>query len=82
MTTLLNRELICQRLGGCSWRTAKRRLQDLGIQPKQAGREVYITDDQLAEAVSGQVHHETANIPDWTAMQKMRKHSKKPSGAL
>jgi hypothetical protein len=82
MTMLLNRDLICRHLGGCTWRTAKRRLRDLGIQPKRAGREVYITDDQLAEAVSGHSDREPANIPNWAAMRKMRKHSKKSNGAL
>lgn len=62
---LLGRKQICEALGHVTWRTAKRRLAALGITPRQAGREAYITDTQLEQAIQGQTSQSKPREPNW-----------------
>ncbi|MBU2788597.1 hypothetical protein HFQ13_10385 [Acidithiobacillus sp. VAN18-1] len=69
---LLTRDMIREKLGGCSWPTALRRLRALGIEPKRAGREAYITDDQLESAINGgdRQKHQEVTGPNWSALEQ------------
>lgn len=62
---LLGRKQICDALGYVTWRTAKRRLAALGITPRKAGREVYITDAQLEQAIQGWPGEKPRVTPNW-----------------
>ena len=50
---ILRRQQICEYLGVATWKTARARLRQLGVEPKRAGREVYVTDAQLEQATGG-----------------------------
>lgn len=62
---LLGRQQICDALGHVTWRTAKRRLAALGITPRKAGREAYITDAQLEQAIQGTPGETPRAAPNW-----------------
>ncbi|MGK9450331.1 hypothetical protein ACSSZE_03560 [Acidithiobacillus caldus] len=66
---LLNRALICERLGGCTWRTALNRLRILGLEPRKVGREYYLVEEDLEQAVSGKKQQEE---PDFSALERLR----------
>ena len=73
---LLTRDLICERLGGCTWRTAHKRLTILGLTPKKVGREYYLLEADLEQAVSGKavsVPEEPKVEPDFSALDRIRK---------
>jgi len=42
---------ICQRLGGVSEKTAKRRIKDAGIRPARPGRAPMLTEDELSQVI-------------------------------
>jgi hypothetical protein len=75
MTMILNRQGICAILGGCSWRTAQRRLQKMGLEPRRAGHEAYLTDEQIVNALAddarwmavGALHEQQRSdtVPHW-----------------
>ncbi len=83
---LLTRDLICERLGGCTWRTAQKRLTILGLTPKKVGREYYLLEADLERAVSGKaapIPEEPKVEPDFSALDRIRKRGRprKQSGA-
>lgn len=74
---LLTRSLICERLGGCTWKTAQKRLKILGLEPKKVGREYYLVEDDLESAVSGTPKEKTPKVePDFSALDRIRKQGR------
>ena len=73
---LLNRDLICERLGGCTWRTALSRLHILGLEPRKVGREYYLVEEDLEQAVSGKKEPQPEGRPNWEALNQVRKQGR------
>lgn len=71
---LLNRALICEYLGGCTWKTALKRLQILGLEPRKLGREYYIVENDLETAISGK--NRPSEEPDFSVLDRLPKRGK------
>ncbi|MCL4525230.1 MAG: hypothetical protein M1492_01810 [Gammaproteobacteria bacterium] len=77
---LLTRALICERLGGCTWKTALKRLEILGLEPRKVGKEVYLVEDDLERAVSGHKRQEPTEEPDFSVLERLRKPGRPKRG--
>lgn len=75
---LLNRTLICERLGGCTWKTALKRLEVLGLEPRKVGREAYIVEADLEMAISGK-KRQAPEEPDFSVLERLPKRGRPPT---
>ena len=71
---LLTKAMICERLGGCTWRTAQSRLKQLGLEPRKLGRECYLVEEELERAISG-TPKETEE-PNWDALRRIAQYTR------
>ncbi|MBU2852961.1 hypothetical protein [Acidithiobacillus ferriphilus] len=78
---LLNRTLICERLGGCTWKTALKRLEVLGLEPRKLGRECYIVEADLEMAISGK-KRQAPEEPDFSVLERLPKRGRPPKKML